>query len=1256
MNVQGLADKSKKTDVINFLKSKNYSICMLQDTHFVESEENNIRALWGYDCYINCFNSQSRGVAILINNNFDCKVNDIKKDANGNLLILNCKIEGKNVTLVNIYGPNRDNPVFYQQVGDMMSTYEDTLFILAGDFNLILNQDMDSQNYVNLNNPNARDKVINMKIEYNLMDCWRESHLENKEFTWFRRNPVKKARLDFFLISENLFTDMEESKILPGYRTDHSMIYLSFKFGKFKKGNSYWKFNNSLLKDQNYVTEIKNVIKEVKTQYIVEIPELNNDVNEIPLQDITFSINDQLFFEMLLLAIRGKTVAYASHKKKMEINEENKLLAEIEKLEKETNINYVLLDSKKDELLQLRKKKMEGVFIRSKAKWIQEGEKPTKYFCNLENRNYVSKFMNSLTKENGECLKTQDEILTETKRHYSNLYSAKKTEDINLSEKLRHYDVPKLSDNEQMAIEGPLTYTEMLNSLKRMANNSSPGNDGFTVEFFKFFWNDIGTLLVRSINYAYVKGELSITQKQGVITCIPKGNKDKAYLKNWRPISLLNVAYKIASSSIAYRIKNKISTVINEDQTGFLPGRLMATNIRLLYDILFYTEKYNMPGLLLLIDFAAAFDTVSWNFMTKVLAFFNFGPSIRSWIKLFYTNVESCVIVNGHMSEWFYLQRGCRQGVALSPYLFILCAEILSILLRNNPRIKGVKINGVEYIVSQYADDTSLTLDGSQESLLNTMLTLKFYGRISGLNINTEKTKVIWFGSRKNSQLILCPEYNLTWENTSFTVLGVNFSINLPEMVDLNFDSKIEEIKKLFACWSKRDITPIGKLVVIKTLALAKLNHLFLGIPNPSEGKLDTIQKLFFKFLWSNSNDKVKRSIMTQEYKFGGLKMIDVRNFSISLKATWLRKLSCMNNKLSHLVNCTCHAFKNIYKFGTDYIKTQMRQDINPFWKDVLYSYYILSSKINPFNDNQVSSVNLWYNPDIKVGGTSVCYKKWLAAGIVFLGDLTNQDGQLYSYRQATTVLNIRTNFLEYNGFVAAVRQYIEVKNIHFSFTRSYSPPIPLALALIKKDTKGCRSIYRMMMKKGEYPQSLQKWKSELNNTPDSVIYNNQSIYDTVFKITNDSKLVWFQFRINHRILGTNYLLKKMNIATEDTCSLCNNAPETLIHLFWYCEVSSEFWTTLHNYLDNTCNMRLADWSAYEIMFGSPKLDVVVNTVLLQAKLFLYYNKMKNQRPCFDHFKRKLRSRYHIERYNAIKNCQLPKFDALWEKFINLVN
>ena len=106
---------------------------------------------------------------------------------------------------------------------------------------MILDPSIDSLNYKNINNPQARNKVMEVITDCSLIDCWRELNVEKQLFTWTRPNSNKRARLDYFLISEVFYSDINKVDILPGYRTDHSMILLSFKFNKFTRGHSYWK-------------------------------------------------------------------------------------------------------------------------------------------------------------------------------------------------------------------------------------------------------------------------------------------------------------------------------------------------------------------------------------------------------------------------------------------------------------------------------------------------------------------------------------------------------------------------------------------------------------------------------------------------------------------------------------------------------------------------------------------------------------------------------------------------------------------------------------------------------------------------------------------------------------------------------------------------------------------------------------------------------------------------------------------------------
>ena len=141
---------------------------------------------------------------------------------------------------------------------------------------------------------------------------------------------------------------------------------------------------------------------------------------------------------------------------------------------------------------------------------------------------------------------------------------------------------------------------------------------------------------------------------------------------------MLNCDYKIAAKSIATRLKKVLPYLINNDQTGFLKGRFIGENIRLINSVIDYAEKQNIPGLLLFVDFEKAFDdTLEWTFVEKTLSFYNFGESIKSWIKLLHTDITSCIQNNGWSSDFFQLGRGVRQG-RLSPIaipLYFMCRD-----------------------------------------------------------------------------------------------------------------------------------------------------------------------------------------------------------------------------------------------------------------------------------------------------------------------------------------------------------------------------------------------------------------------------------------------------------------------------------------------------------------------------------------------------------------------------------------------------
>lgn len=339
--------------------------------------------------------------------------------------------------------------------------------------------------------------------------------------------------------------------------------------------------------------------------------------------------------------------------KEREMNLQNKYNKAKQRFENDSNdANSTLLWIAQEELETFYEKKVEGIIIRSRARWYEHGERSSKYFLNLEKRNHVKKHIRKLD-INGVLTTDPLKILNEQKRFYQELYQSinrmsNNSETISLF--LDNLNIPKLSETDKNSCEGKISAGECYKLLDSFQNNKTPGNDGIPIEFYKKFWSLISDPFINSINECFEKGEMSVSQKQAVITLIEKKGKDRSSLENWRPISLLNVDTKIMTKVLAARIKEVLPSIIHHNQTGYIKDRFIGETVRSIFDIMDFTLDENISGLMIFIDFHKAFDSLEWDFLYKCLEAFNFGEDFMRWVKTFYKNIESCTLNNGSFS------------------------------------------------------------------------------------------------------------------------------------------------------------------------------------------------------------------------------------------------------------------------------------------------------------------------------------------------------------------------------------------------------------------------------------------------------------------------------------------------------------------------------------------------------------------------------------------------------------------------------
>ena len=892
LNVRGLRNKNKRKTYFSTFKKKKYDVICLQETHITESVKDEWMREWkdGFACHTGTPNSLGQVTL------FSKRVNDFTIiESNQRFLATVVKIKNKQSVIINAYAPNGNNEkeAFFALIRDKLNSINFDEIVLCGDFNCVIDNKLDIITGEK-HNPETVRTFNDMMDSTNIFDAWRLFHPEEKEFSWSTKNPFIARRLDYIFVSENIFDMITECSLVSMPFSDHRGCFIHIKESEITRGRGYWKFNNSLLSDPKYVNEINNLIEHYQGEH--EDPQID--------------------YEILKIKIKELTIAYSKEKSMNRKLECAALYVELNNIDNHlsTNPNDANAQAKREhiklklELIEINKAK--GAQIRSRIKIVEEWEKNNKFFLGIEKARANSKIMEQVKDEQGNTLTKQADIQKRQTRFFENLYK-KRINEQDMENKIDMFtegcDVPKLSESHKEMCELPLTENEILQGLKKMANGSAPGSDGLTIEFYKCFWSRIKSSLIQCYQASLRKGLLSISQRSAIITLIHKG-KDlpRDEMKNWRPISLTNSDYKLLAKCLALRMSNVIDTIVNPDQVGYIKGRQSSTLLRLIDDVIDQANTRNKPGLLATIDMYHAFDCISKKFMLKTFKKFGFGPNFISWIELLMKDTRSCTNYAGWLSNYFPVESGIRQGCPFSSSAFVLALEILAIKIRQSNRVKGISLGKffnqddiVDLLkIALYADDVTLFLADEQD-LANALSIFRAFKHVSGLSINVSKCEAMWIGSFKNRQDYY---YDFNWKS-KIKILGVYFSNSTPaSKIEENYTSRIANIKRLIANWEKRDLSIMGKILIVKTYLLSQLVYFMQAFIIP-EKTLIEINRLLFRFIWKKKNnnkkafEKVKRTIMCADYSFGGLKMIDLLQMQRAFVLQWVPRLSSSNTK-----------------------------------------------------------------------------------------------------------------------------------------------------------------------------------------------------------------------------------------------------------------------------------------------------------------------------------------------------------------------
>jgi len=442
------------------------------------------------------------------------------------------------------------------------------------------------------------------------------------------------------------------------------------------------------------------------------------------------------------------------------------------------------------------------------------------------------------------------------------------------------------------------------------------------------------------------------------------------------------------------------------------------------------------------------------------------------------------------------------------------------------------------------------------------------------------------------------------------------------------------------AQWKRRQLTPIGRICIVKALLLSKLVHLFIALPNAPPKYIDQLNTMLFEFVWGNKRDKVKRTKLVQSYANDGMGMVNIVAFIDSMKIAWLKRLANSKADWTALADLYLPCPFRLLTYGSEKLKTIRDKATNPFYADMLSALIRFNREYKP-SDGEIMSEPIWFSNHTKFTKTIV--REWDNRGLRFISDLFDPtSGNIISKEQLENKFQIRMTFLCYTSLIRSLPCNLRVRT---DTAFLVNPNIPYKISIVLNKSKVQKQAYNTFISAlarnhaNSDERVRNKWTAEVGN------YVKGSSIE-LKNATTSSYLFYLHYRIITRIYATNKFLVAANITQSDNCSFCKRSVETIFHLFWSCPKVEKFIKDIITYLRTNFGLTVTIGAGkWFFLNDMPRIDALIITL---SKYIIHKARLKEVQPSLAAMINALKMEAEKEYFNAQTNNSIAKFENKW--------